>query len=269
MTRCVTDRSQLVSYVTSELRPEEHRRLEAHLGGCADCGAYVNRLEETSNLLTEAPLRPEPPSELEEQVFARIRLDRVAALVEHAPLQPEPPTGLEHRAIRSALRAAPERRTRFDRINKVLVPALAACAVALAVFAFSSSNDAARLERERGEVESMVGPEGHDLQEVALAGPGLATTAELNHYRYDNYRLRIDTTGFPANEPGGHYEVLLGGDQGHVSAGSFRVGSGKHVTSSVHFGVDPVDYPKIEIVDESGSVVARGSLDPERSHFHD
>ena len=71
----------LGAYLLGHLPPEERVGLEAHLDGCAECRAELAELGPVSGALAAADpthlgAPPEPPAELADRVFARVRAAR-------------------------------------------------------------------------------------------------------------------------------------------------------------------------------------------------
>ena len=80
---CRRWRELLGAYLLGHLAPEERVGLEAHLDGCAECRAELAELRPVSGALAAADPKhlgapPEPPAELADRVYARVRAARRA-----------------------------------------------------------------------------------------------------------------------------------------------------------------------------------------------
>jgi hypothetical protein len=223
-----------------------------------------------------APLEHTPPGRLEEEVFTLIELEKTGDLLRDAPLEHEPPADLRQRSLSrlaaSGQNVVPIKKPR----SKVLGGALVAAAAAIAVLAYSwqtdrraFESDISALEQRVEDAEERSGPIGHSMQFVDLAGPTLAADLELVHFKHDNYRLVLHAKDLPPSPDGSYYELWMRGPGGTVSAGSFRLIRVDEVPFSFNVGVDPKDYPDLELWVEpedgnptrTGSLVAEASLD--------
>lgn len=80
---CRRWRELLGAYLLGHLTHEERVGLEAHLDGCAECRAELAELRPVSGALASADAThlgapPEPPAELADRVYARVRAARRA-----------------------------------------------------------------------------------------------------------------------------------------------------------------------------------------------
>jgi anti-sigma factor RsiW len=68
----------LIDFVTGELPPEHHRRIEQHLQCCPPCVTYVETYRLTIQLTRRLPCQPMPPALVEKlrKALAEIRADR-------------------------------------------------------------------------------------------------------------------------------------------------------------------------------------------------
>ena len=266
---------ELPAYLRDELDANDRRPLEGHLHSCAHCRLELDRTRQVVEVLEAAGLAERPPG-LKSHALARTQDDRIAEVIRTAALGPPPPADLKQRALERA-RGKAFRPVRSDgRRVPLVAAALAAAALAIALFAISSRVQIDRLQDElrdlRASVEERYGPAGHPLQTFALAGPGASAHGELVHFRHDNYRLRLEADDFPLTPTGHHYELWLTGDGGEVSLGSFRVLKPDEVTFNFAIGVDPADFPAVELTLErndgdpskSGEVLARARLDVDK-----
>jgi anti-sigma-K factor RskA len=108
------------------------------------------------------------------------------------------------------------------------------------------------------------------MQTIELSGQTVAADLALVHFRHDNYRLELHAANVPDCPPGYYYEVWLRGDDGEVSAGSFRIVRPDDLVLNFTVGIDPAEYYLVEVTrepvegvpDKEGPVVMRGALDP-------
>lgn len=227
------------------------------------------REERLAALLSGAGLSSAPSDDLEERTFELVRLERVGQFVAEAPLEAEPPADLEQRSLARAFAARQEgvviRSDRWGRATKVLAPAFAAAAVVLGLFAFNLSQ-----KLEAVEDRPLPKPTGHEMQVIALSGSIGKAELALEHFRHDNYRLSLYASDLATQPEGFHYEMWLTGDEGVVSAGSFRIERSDDIIFDFLIGADPKDFPNLEVTLEpedgdpakTGEVVMRGVIDP-------
>jgi hypothetical protein len=274
--QCPEVRSKLAAYVAGALDPKEHDEIEAHIAECAGCARALSALRSVEELAAGAPLRPEAPAELEERVFAYVQSYEAAQAASLAALGPEPPTDLERRSLeRAGILGRP--RSLRHRVATVLAPAFAAAAAVLSFMYMDARSD---LDTSPGvaispTASSVIGgsavevPQGHPMQTIQLTGGVAAADLELVHFKHDNYRLELRTVDLPGCPPGHYYELWMRGDDGEVSAGSFRIIRPDDILFSFNVGIDPGEYHLVEITREpehggphkEGPVVMRGELD--------
>lgn len=265
----------LMPYHRRELPPVERAAVEAHLGSCQACREDLADLLETVSLVRHHVPRNAAPPAMKEGALALVEVERVRDLMEGARLHAAPP-GLKARALAGV--AADARGANVGRFpSRIGRAALAAAAVVAVAFAFtyrSQMGDIAE-ERDRAEeiarrAEGQMGPAGHPVQTLALAGDGVRADVELYHFRHDNYRVVLDLEAMPVTPPGHHYEAWLTSPDGEVSAGSFRIKSEDRFKIAWVVGVDPADFPGLVLTVEpndgdpsmSSRVLARAAIDP-------
>jgi Anti-sigma-K factor rskA/Putative zinc-finger len=276
--RCEEVRRQLASFAVGEPSPQVSVDIESHLAECHRCSEALQALRSVEALATSAPLRPESPPDLEDRVFAYVQAYEAAQAAPTAAIGPEPPSDLERRSLeRAGVLTAPTRSAR-QRVAMVLAPAFAAAAAVLSFMYMDARSDLGSTEPARtqtgepaiaGAVPSGA-PAGHPMQTIELSGDTVAADLELVHFRHDNYRLQLHAWDVPGCPSTHYYEVWLRGDDGEVSAGSFRVIRPDDIIFNFNVGIDPAEYYLVEVTREpidgssgkEGPVVMRGALDP-------
>lgn len=237
MTRCDEVRLEFHSYLMGELPPAAAMDVRRHVDSCEPCRSELARDAATHKLLVDAPLEHSPGPLLEEDVFALVALDRVGRLASEAPLAADPPDGLERAAFERAGLIGPRR----SRTVMVLVPALGAATIVLGILGINWRSEADRMRDD-------LGPVGQTMQLVRLGGspaPPPETTVELVRYGDAAYKVVMDGVVPPAPEDH-YYEVWMIGPEGRVSCGTFKAGY-EDTVHNFPVGIDPADYPIIEI----------------------
>jgi hypothetical protein len=278
VTRCEEVRAQIANYVVDELEPPVRREIEEHLGQCPRCSEALAALRSVEELAAAAPLRPESPGDLEDRVFAFVGAYEAAQVAPAAALGPEPPPDLEKRSLERAGVSAPSAGRARRRVATTLAPAFAVAAAILSFMYIDARNDASS-DRPQGNApatSSILGettqavPAGHPMQTIELSGEAAAADLHLVHFRHDNYRLELHAAGLPGMPSTHYYEVWLRGDDGEVSAGSFRIVRPDDIVFNFNVGIDPAEYYLVEVTREpmtgttgkEGPVVMHGTLDP-------
>ena len=263
MMSCEQVRPRLSAYAIEGLDARDKPEVEEHLAGCHRCSEALATIRSVESLATDAPLRPETANDLEERVFSYVQSYEAAEAASQAALGPEPPVDLERRSLeRAGILTLPLRSTRH-RVAAILAPAFAAAAAILSLMYMNASND-------QGVNVASGAPTGHPMQTIELTGKAHDADLELVHFRHDNYRLVLHTAGLPGCRSGDYYELWLRGDDGEVSAGSFRVAWPDDIDFSFNVGIDPAEYYLVEVTrepvagvtDKEGPVVMSGALDP-------
>jgi hypothetical protein len=273
MTDCDTARPEFASYIAGELDAESRGLVERHVSGCAECARVLEETRATIDVLATAPLEHEPPTDLEEQVFALVELEPVARLVAVAPISHEPPVDLERRALQHAGIFEPAGHSRWPRVRTALVPSLAAATMVLGALGFNWRDEGAEARARVDAWHDRYGAWGRSMQTFQLANlsdPAASADAELVRSTHNNYTLVLRVDGLEAVWPGYHYEVWLEGEEGRVPAGSFRVETPGVVIRSFSIGVDPGEFPLVQITMESdtgnpaatGDTVMQAALQP-------
>ena len=244
MTSCETVRSELPGLIAGELTTQAAISVNVHLRDCPGCRRELEELRETIALLVEAPLREDPTVGLEQRVFELAALEPVGSMVSSAPLETDPPVDLEARALVRAgvFDSIVHPRSRWAKASMVLAPSLAAAAVAIGFVATQWHTRIAQLEESFGPMGQHVA-----TQQLTSFGTANAASAEIFDSKHRNYHLVLHTQHLPVTPPGYHYEVWLTGDAGSVSAGSFQVMGPEDSVFPFTIGVNPRDYPHIEL----------------------
>lgn len=243
--RCEDVRVELTALVAGELDAEVEAGVRAHLLDCDECARELDELTSTIAFLEAAPLQHRPAPDLERRVFDLASLEDVGARVSAAPLEADPPIDLEARALVRAgvLDSMIERRqSRWSKVSMVLAPSLAATALVTGVLA-------TRWHSRIGELEDSFGSMGQRVatQQLTSFDTSNRASADLFDSSHANYHLVLRLQHFPVTPPGDHYEVWLSGTHGTVSAGSFVVRGPEDDTFSFMVGVDPAEYPHLEV----------------------
>ena len=293
---------------------DEQSLADAHVETCSSCAAALQRMQRLVSEVGNAALETEPPPDLGDRVFAAVAVDPVAQIVRTAALERIPPPDLEDRAFARlagvAQNPAPadarpagvasqppeptppdtegsavvvdvtERLRRRSRLLTATAAGLAAALVALTLVGLGLRNRLADLEDEiaRGSGPGLPSgyPAGHPMQEIELHGPGGAASAELVHFRQNNFKFLVSTDRVLPLRPGSHYEVWLVGPSGEASAGSFRLIKPDDPLLIFNIGVDPSLYPRMVITREAddgdpsrdGPVLLEGRIDVTKVHHH-
>lgn len=204
--------------------------------------------------LTGEVAAPEVERHLQECADCRDELDslrRVAALVGNAPLEHSPPRELEERALGRVGIATGSQGGGWSRAALVLVPGLAAAAVALAVLGIGWRNDA---QDARDQVASLREQSGVPVQSVSLVDPQTHSRAEVTLMSEDRsgsergaYHLVVTAHDLPPTQPGYHYELWLIGKHGVVPSLGFPVARSDDMVFDFPLGVNPRRYPSVEM----------------------
>ena len=241
---CEEVRLELSALLAGELDGASTERVNSHLAECKACARELVELRGTIALLVRAPMADEPDRELEHRVFELAALEPVGSMVSAAPLETEPPIDLEARALVRAgvLDSLVPGRTRWAKVSMVLVPGLAAAAVAIG---FVATQWHTRVDQ----LENLLGPMGQHVatQQLTSFDTADAASAEIFDSDHRNYHLVLHTEHLPLTPPGFHYELWLSSAEGAISAGSFRVLGPEDRVFPFTIGVDPRDYPHIEL----------------------
>jgi hypothetical protein len=244
--KCTAVQLELPAYLRAELAPSEMAAIHDHVVACSSCSRSLEELRDVTRLVADLPLGYELPAGLAERTFERLGLEVEAGSL-HATEMHDPPGDLEERAFARVVSAPLGGR---DRAKTVGVLVVTGAAVALAVLGFRWRSEADSL-RDRLQVSvARQGPVGHSVDLMTLEGPTVEMTAELVHFRHDNYRLVLHADDLPPCRKGYHYEVWLGGDHGVVSGGTFRLERDDEIVFSSPVGVDPAEYPNVELTIE-------------------
>lgn len=241
--RCDDVRPELPALLAGELTPDDEAGVRAHLAECPACRRDVDELRATIALLRGAPLQHEASPDLEGRVFELAALEHVGSLVSAAPLETEPPIDLEARAlVRAGVLDSFAPRTRWAKASMVLAPSLAAAAI---VFGFLASEWHSRINQ----LEDLFGPMGHQVasQELTSFDATNSARADLFDSSHTNYHLVLHAEHLPLTPAGYHYELWLSGDEGTISAGSFRVRGPEDTVFPFTVAVNPQKYPHLEI----------------------
>lgn len=278
---CDEARIELPPYARGELEGRQRASLEEHLGDCGGCKEELNQVRRVVELVGAAKLAAPPSEGLKSATLGMIRQEGIGNVLRSAALGPRPPADLRERALKRATGQSSPPQSPTSRRMPLIAGTLAVAALVAALLALGFRAQIGALEEEIGDlqesVEEKFGPEGHRLQTFDLAGPEASAEAELTHFRHDNYRLSLMAEDFPLTPTGRHYELWLTGDKGEVSLGTFRVTQADELTFNFSIGVDPAEFPIVELTIEpndgdpaqSGELVARAHLDGDNVHHGD
>ncbi|MDQ3879032.1 MAG: anti-sigma factor [Actinomycetota bacterium] len=244
MTTCDRMREDLIAYAAGWLDPSAAERVDQHTASCTDCRHELERIRETAALVSGAPLDHTPPADL-----------------------------IDRSIVRAGIAQQPPAATGWQRVASVAAPALGVAAVALAAIGVYWHGQENHLAGRIRTIHDAAGPTGVKLMSLHFAGSTTSGVADgdLWHMPHDNYRLVIHAHGLPITPPGFHYEVWMSGADGRrAMAGSFRVLSDTQTVFPLFVGVDPAEYPHVEIRLEredgdpalTGSTVMQADLGP-------
>ena len=244
-----------------------------HLDSCPGCREDLRELRETIALVKESA-GERPGAELRSAVLGAVEATSLGPLLAHATA---PPPAALKRTVMAAIEreaggspSASVTRLAPRRLQAARILAAAAILVAGVVLGSTIVSD-------RGPVVESAGPgtipEGHETQTVALEGAGPAT-AEVRHYRHDNFRITLSMDGFDTTPPGHHYAVWVRGPEGDVAVGTFRLKAQDDFEIPFAVGVNPTEYPQLVVSLEpndgdpalTGEVVTEGRFDPATVH---
>ena len=271
--RCEDVGMQLAGYVLGELGLEDRSEVERHLLDCPSCPREVEGFRQIRDLMADAALDARPPAGLRDSAFARLQTEDLGVLL--GANVAAPPPDLKRRALSRALTEHPARsRSRSSR-ERATWWAAAAAIVGIGIAAGSQmrvqdlDRRLATMQASVQSVQSSLGPVGHPMQAVQLAGNGTEGRAELHHFSHDNYRMTVRLDDIDITPPRHHYEMWLSGAGGEVSVGSFRIKRPDDLTLNFTTGVDPRKFPEVVITLEksdgdptmSPDLVARAELD--------
>lgn len=267
---CMTASERLPMYVRGELADHERNELHRHLSSCDACRSELAEVEWTMETLgTFAAERPAP--HLRAGVLATAESERLAPLLVHAVEPPRP-------GLKATVLAAVERESqkttgasviplkpRGQRVARLL----AAAALVVAGIVFGSTLGGNGLFGTDTPTEEEI-PRGHETQTVALSGSG-PSSATIDHYRHDNFRLNLSVEGYDPTPSGSHYAVWVRGKSGDVAIGTFRLKQLDDFTIPFALGVNPTEYPELVVTLEpndgdpalTGPIVTRGRFDVE------
>lgn len=234
MRRCGEIRLDLPAYLSSELDLARESALDDHLAACPACLGELSELEIVTSVLSDSGLEHRPPGHLEHEVLTLVTLE------------PDP-AGREGASTSDLSQAS---RLKGKSIRVVLAPALAAAAVTLAGFGMAWRSDLSNARDRIQAIQKQLGPTGAPVQQISFEEPGSAGVSargELVRQPDGNHRMVVWAKGLPPTPAGHHYEVWLSGEQGWVSAGSFRASDEHSMVWSCPVGVSPVAYPKVWI----------------------
>jgi hypothetical protein len=231
MRRCHEIRVDLPAYLSAELDSDRAAVLDDHLAVCGACLAELSELDLVTTALSNSGLEHRPPAHLEHEVLTLVTLE------------PDP-AGREG-AVKDASLAS---RLQGRSIKVVVAPMLATTAVILAALGMAWRSDLNDARDQIRAIQQQLGPTGATVQSISFqeAGSGEASArGELVRQPDGNHRIVLWAKDLPATPAAYHYEVWLSGDEGWVSAGSFRVAEGDSLLWSCPVGVSPAAYPQV------------------------
>ena len=250
MSVCDDIRPELPGYVSGSLDELQRNVVEGHLKICADCRREADEINDLSALLSIAAVEHQPPEDLEEQVFGFIEHLPEADLVATAAVEHTPPEDLERKSLQRAGVLAGTK-SWWDRNATRLSPVLAAASLVFAAMGMNWRGDAQTSQAQITSLEGHYGKWGQPMGSVDLLDTGATSDAEVSaqvvDFQQQNYRVVFYTDKLPPTEPGYRYEVWLVGDQGRVSCGSFVIDHIAELSFPFTVGVNPLDYPTLEV----------------------
>jgi hypothetical protein len=267
---CDEIRPELPAYVAGDLDELKRNVVAGHLEVCADCKREVEEIRELTSLLSTAAVEHKPPEDLEAQVFGFVEHNPEMELVASAPLEHTPPDDLERKSLERV--GVLRRNDWFDRYGRRIAPLLTAASLVFFAMGFNWRGDAQGAQHQVQSLEGHYGEWGHSMGIVDLGMTGSISNAEVSarlvEFQQDNYRVVLYTDGLPPTPEGYVYEIWLVGDQGRISCGSFKVENYAHLSFPFTVGVNPTDYPELEVTLEpidgepgqAGDVVMRAQL---------
>jgi anti-sigma factor RsiW len=265
-------RPELVSFITGEASDETASLIRAHLETCGECRAELMELEMAAGLVRQSPAELAPPEGLEERTFELIE-GRAPGVVGRgdtitAPAAPAP------------VPLAPKRKERRERAERrrrplvaILAPGIAAALVLLGFVGLRLYQDNKELKTQLAQQEQRVDRLGEEFDTVTLvSAESSKVRAEAEVYKLDNdnFQIVLATENFPSTPQGYQYELWFGGDQGWLSAGSFRTSGARTMTFDLHISGDASEFSKVDLTLEpidgnpghTGPPVMQGELDP-------
>ena len=259
-------RPELVSFITGEASDETVSFVREHLASCEECRAELQDLEFAAGLARRSPAELSPPEGLEERTFELIE-GRAPGVVGRGDTIGAPVP------IATRAREREEPRRRRPRLAAMLAPGIAAAVVLLGFVGVRLYQDNNELKSELAQQEDRFGDLGVALDTVTLTSaesPDVRAVADVYKLENDNYQIVLEAQNFPPCPQHYQYELWLGGDQGWLSAGSFRTTGAQRMTFELHVSGDPSEFPKIDLTLEpingdpghTGPAVMQGELDP-------
>lgn len=247
MNDCDAVRTELPAYLAGELSDEQEETFRAHLERCRACAGELREMEGVVDLLGTAPLDRLPRATLESEVFALTELDDIRKLAEAAPLEYEPPADLEDRAFARAGIGDEHAGARRSRVAAFAAPGLAVIAVVLAGLGIGWRAEVSDLRDQVDRASNIFGPSGRTMGTVKLTGLATQANAEIVEAQ-DNFRFQLHASGMPVTPANTHYEVWLGGAEGWVSCGGFKVTTPlREIDLPFQAPVSPEDFPMLDI----------------------
>ena len=268
---CDAARLDLALGLREEVGEAGATELETHLASCRSCSAERVVLAEAMALTAGRAVGP-PPEHLRAGVLSAVETERAGSALE---LLVEPPSeDVKARVLVAAGREGPARQgvdpvVRSSTRERTFGRALAAAALVVGGLILGA------VAFRAGPREIVAGdiPPGHATQIVRLIGDG-PSSAEVRHYRHDNFRVTMSVEGFASTPAGSHYAVWVRGPGGDVAVGTFRLKRPDDFDIPFAVGVNPSEFPELVVTLEpnggspalEGEVVVRGRFDPEEVH---
>jgi len=183
-------------YVLDAMDPAERKRFEHHLARCPACGTEVRGLQATATEFAVA-VAAQPPAQLREQVMAAAARTRQLPPVPHVHVRP------------------PERSAAL--VRKIVVPAIAACLVAIIVLAVLLGISRSQLEHARNEqrqIAAVLSAPGARLVTVRPSVGGLATVVVASRL----HELVFTSAGMPGLPSSKVYQLWIIGPHGSATS---------------------------------------------------
>jgi anti-sigma factor RsiW len=250
MSVCDEIRPEIPAFVSGGMDELQRNVVAGHLEICDACRREADEVRQLSALLSGAAVEHKPPEDLEEMVFGFIEHQHEADLVATAPLEHTPPDDLERRSFEHA--GVISRTNRWlDRYAARLSPALALASILFFALGMNWRGDAQTFQDKIVRLEGHYGRWGQSMGVVDLAGSGDMSGAEVSAQLVDaqqeNYRVVLYTEQLPPTPEGHHYAIWLVSEDARISCGSFQVDHPAKLSFPFYVGVNPMDYPELEI----------------------
>jgi Anti-sigma-K factor rskA/Putative zinc-finger len=254
MPDCEQVRVELVPYISGEASKETTSFVERHLDSCPDCRMELEELRVTAALVKTSPAELAPPQHLERRTFELIEQQSREAPARgetiDAPIPIESAPKPQRRRIRQTVRKPRGASSDRPRLVAMLAPGIAAALVILGFVGVRLYQDNQDLRRELTRQEDAFGSLGEKLDTVTLTSAEdseMRLVADIYEQDTDNYQLVLDAQNFPPCPDDYQYELWFQGEEGWVSAGSFKTTGDDNMTFRLHAALDPSEFPAMDL----------------------